>query len=427
MRLPTALRTVSAVLLIGGLTFMVGCDSSTTGPDLSTKTIEGTVTDEDGYGKRAGSVEGAAVTAVGVTGQAETHPLDGSAQTDASGHYELEVSEPTTSVIVRAEGENDFQAQTLVHVGTDGSQSVRAMPMNGETSAEADVYVEARQDGGDAVTKSDVALYVDEELAGEIEEGGTTVAEIAQSIRARVEAEHGYAAESEDGEERAEEGRSNKVAAFATLQSELSASSSADARANAIARVEEAMIEAYTDAGVSADVAAQARLAGHSALDLHVGSAEDSSDALFGLRKRSTIVATTGLARAIEASFEAEGAAQSRLETLAEAHTTLVNELRAATTAEAMAQARADFESTVEAELASEIGVNASTIDSARAEISGAKTTLDSALSIGTSVSGLVGAHATFFNQVTSTLRSQLETSGNAELGASVIALLSVH
>lgn len=427
MRYAEKLQFGIVPLLIAGVTLLAGCDGSTTGPDMSTRTVEGTVTDDEGYGKRAGSVEGVAVTAVSVTAEGSTQPLDGSAETNASGQYELQVTDPSTSMIVRAEGEGDFQAQTLVQMEQEGSGTVQAMPMNGETSAEADVYVEARSDGGSAVTKSDVALYVDQHLAGEIESGGTTVAEVAQSIRAQIEAEHQYAAENTDsGEEKAEEGRSNKVEAFAALESDLAASTSASAQSEALARLESSVMEAYTEAGVSAEVAAQARMSGHSFLRLKTESAQDSSDALFALRKRSKVMASTALARAIEASFQAEGAADSRLQTLAEARSKLIGELRAASSAEAMTQARAEFESTVESELASQIGVTVSAIDSAQTAVSGAKSTLEAALSLGASASSIASAHATFFGNAESTLSSELQSSSNAELAASVVALLAV-
>lgn len=427
MRYAEKLQFVVVPLLIAGVTLLAGCDGSTTGPDISTRTVEGTVTDEEGYSKRAGSVEGAAVTAVSVTAEGTTRPLDGSAETNASGRYELQVTNPSTSMIVRAEGEGDFQAQTLVQMEQEGSGTVQAMPINGETSAEADVYVQARSDGGSAVTKSDVAFYVDQHLAGEIESGGTTVAEVAQSIRAQIEAEHQYAAENSDsGEEKAEEGRSNKVDAFAALESDLAASTSASAQSEALTRLESSVMEAYTEAGVSAEVAAQARISGHSALKLKTESAQDSFDALFALRKRSAVMASGALARAIEASFQVEGAAESRLQTLADARSKLISELRAASSVEAMTRARGEFESTVESELASQIGVTVSAIDSAQTAVSGAKSTLESALSLGASVSTIASAHATFFGNAKSTISSELRSSSNAELAASVIALLAV-
>lgn len=415
-------RAITACLIVAGLA-LTGCDDATTGPETSTRTVEGTVTDEEGYGKRSAAVEGATVTAVSVDAQGRTEALSGTAETDASGHYELQVDGATESMIVMAEGEDDFQARTLVHARGEGT--IGAMPMNAETSAEADVYVEARQDGGSSVTKSDVALYVDEKLAGRIEAGATTTSEVAQSIRARVETQARYVArESDSGEEDAEDARSRRVAAFADLQSDLAASGSAEAESEAITALEQAVLNAHAEAGVSAETSAEARLAAHRAVELRTESAEDSSDAQFTLRKRSRILTSTAVASAIEARFEAQGAAESRIDSLAEARATLIGELETAASAEAMAQAQSQFESTVRSTLAEEIGASSATLESAVSAASSAKSTLDGALSLGASAEVIAEAHATFFGEARSAIESSLSGNADAQFGTEVLVLL---
>ena len=422
-------------LLAAGLA-LIGCDDNTVDPGGESRQVNGRVTNNQGYGKRAADIEGAAVTASSVRADGSLRSLNvtGQATTNAEGEYSIDVEDATEVLIVQAQEGSDFTTRTLVYAG--GQSEVDAMPMTIESKNEADVYVEARSEGeqSNAVTTADVAVYVDQSVAGDIESGATSTAEVAAAIRSASEAEFAYFDEDdEEGDEDSEEFVDDVIEqeqnAFAELQAELSgqATSSTEAQA-AVEAFEEAAANAYLDAGASAETQAKARQSGSAAAVQTSVSADVSSDARLGLKKRAEILAAFATAEAIETSFEAEDASQAQIDALADARTTLIASLRSASNADAMAEAKADYRSAVEAELAETMGVNAAVITTANAEIdAAAETTLDTVLDLVSNVASQVAsAYASFYADAEAAAETSLSSAGasNASLGAQVLVML---
>lgn len=415
------------ILLMAGVG--VGCDS-TVEPEPASRTVEGQATDDEGYGKRADQIEGAVVTAANIQADGSIDSLDATATTSASGQYSLEVTNPTPTIVVKAEKE-DYTAQTLVSFEGTAESTVEAMPINSETSAEADVYVEAKGSGNSQVTTSDVAVYVNKQLAGQVETGAATTAEVAAAVKASVEAEELYLnEESEDtSEEEVEDGRENKVEAFTQLQAALNSASGTEAEASLLTEFEGSVRDAYVEAGASAEASAKAHQSALSAVNLEIGSVEDSTDALFELQQQAEIMAAVATAQAIEASFEANDASEERLQALADARVQLVNDLRTAGTVEVIQTAKTEYQDAVEAELSAEVGVEAAVITETKDALSSILSTLKSVLTLNASVSNLVSAHGTFYTNAESTAVTKFENNGstNAQLGAEVITLLTLQ
>lgn len=401
-----------------------GCDSSVGPEDGTTKSVEGYATDDDGYGKRSGRIEGATVTAANVAADGSTSSLSASTTTNASGAYQIELREPSPVVRIRAE-KDGYQSSTLVYLEGEESSTIAAQPMNAETDAEAEVYVEARSDGGDQVTLADVALYVNQEVSGQIEAGATTASEVATAVHASISSETAYIEESDEtGEEEADARTELKTEAYGELQSDLAAAGS-DGQASIVGSFRAEVRDAYLSANIPVETYAKARQTGHAMISLETQDVESSSDGLFHLRQQSEVVTGAAVAHAIEASFEAHGASQSRLDALADARTQLMSDLRAATSVEAMAQAKADYESSVEGELEGEIDVSSTAIADAEEALSDALATLQAALTLNISAGANAQAHSSYYSTAESTAAASLEASSNAQLGGEVLALLS--
>lgn len=416
-------RVSRIIVLITALS-LTACDSSTGVGGEADATIRGQVTDDAGFGKTAGAVEGALVTASGVRARGNLTQLEGQATTDAEGRFALDVDDASEYVVLTAQ-KGSFRTKALVY--TAGKARVNAMPMTTESHAEADVYVEAREaDGGDdeGITAADVALYVTREVAADIASGRTTTAAVAAAIRAAVDAEREYVAE-EEGEVPDEEIRKEKREAFLRLQADLAASANTSARSEAVEAFQEAVVQAHAAAGVAAETQAKARQAGRAALVKY--SSNITSDARFSLRREAEIVAALATAQAIEAQFEAAGASSARLSALAQARTTLIARLRAAGSSSAIADAQAEYASDVEAELASEMGVNASLLATASTAIALARTSLDVALTTATSARAVAGAYASFYATAETSAEESLTGTAKAGFGATVLTLLSVQ
>lgn len=398
---------------------LVGCDSSTGVNGTADVTLEGRVTDESGFGKAAGvqdNIEGAVVSAANVSAAGSLNQLEGEATTNADGRFTLEVDDAANEMVVVAQ-KGEFASSTMVF--TRGSSSVSTMPLTAESHAEANVFVEARkQDDEDRVTMSDVAVFVTSQVGADIRSGSRSASEVAASLIAEARARTDFVRDKEGADE-ADEARENQNEAFFELQLDLAASANADAEANARERFEEALIQAYTDAGVAIDVQAKARESARAAL-------EQFGSASFEMTKKATLLASLASAHAIEASFEEAGASSARLGALAQARDNLTAELRAASSSSAIAEARADYESSVETELAAEADVEQSVLATATTAMSAARTALTVALTTAGSASAVANAYAAFYTSAEASAATSLEgATTNASLAAHVLAMLS--
>lgn len=422
-------------LLAAGLV-VAGCD---TGVDAESVTqITGQVTDNSSYGgeqnaeapqethQKLASIEGAVVTAARVAADGSTTELDGQATTDTEGNFSIEVSDAPEVVLLKAEGESDFESGVLVYAGNQSS--VQAAPMTSESHAETKVYVEVRSESSseEHVTAADVAAYVDANTAADIEAGATSAANVAAAIHNAVEAEAAYHSE-ESSEIDAGLVANAKKGAYAQLQASLATAADASARAEAIQAFEATLASLYAEAGASAQTQAEGRQAGTSLVIEF--SANASSDAELGLRKKAELLRAYATAQANEAVFEAEGAAQASLDALADARNTLISEIRAATSVEAIIDAKASYKAAVKDELETSFDVDASMIVSAEESTESAFSALEDAfvnldLLLGNAIEASVNAYSTFYAEAQSAAETALEASADAEACATVIVTL---
>lgn len=414
-------QSIGLAAVIALALLITGCDDAT-GPGIDGETtFKGQVTNDAGFGKTAADVEGAVVTASNVAASGSTNRLEGQATTNAEGRFELNAQDAGDEVVLEAT-KNSFTSKAMVY--TEGRTSVSTMPMTTETHGEADVFVEARQqDDEDDVTMSDVAVYVTQEIAAEAAANAQTASNVAATIVAEARTRKDYMREDAGDDDDVEEAREQENRAFVDLQTALSVSTSASAQAAAIEAFEQALIEAYTNAGIDLETQAKARQASRAAVVRFSGSV--SSNVRFHLRKRAEILAALATSEAVEASFRANGATSARLDALQQAQSTFIASLRTATSASAVADAKAEYASKVENELAAEIGVNATTITAADAALSAARTTLELALTTASTARAVARAHATFYTSAEAAARGSFTGNDKATLGAKVLALLS--
>jgi hypothetical protein len=448
-RLFAAVRCVSSVgvllMLAAGL-LLVGCDSGG-GMGAASVEMSGQVTDDQSSGNpstatnnlktQTAGVEGAVVTATSVRTDGSTSALEGEATTEADGSFTVTATGEGSRGLVRlnADGSStDFSSSALVLV--NGRSSVQTQPVTAETNAEADVYVEAKAEGEanshvQGVTVADVALYVNDTTAADINAGATSAGEVASALAASVNAETSTNAEAESGAS-ADALAQGKINAFAQLQSELATASSADARAQAVTSFENTMGTLYTEAGASAESQAESRQAGTSVMIEFSGSA--SSDAAFGLRKHAELLRAEATARAQEAILEAQGASDATISTLEDARATLKSDIRAATTVDAIVSAKSDYEAEVKAQMEATFDVSAATISSAESSIEGSVSTLFTTLSeisdlLGSASETAVDAYGTFYSSAqadaTASFSSSLDSEAEAEAAAEALVYLS--
>lgn len=416
-----------SALLLALFVLTTGCDSAGVDEEEPTEeptmSVEGRATDDSGYSKQMANIEGAVVTAASVAADGSQSALSGQATTDAQGNFRLETEKTSSNVLVLQAENANFSSKVIVY--TAGRQSLRAMPMTAESRAEADVYVEARQQATmGATTVGDVAAYVSAQVASEIEAGQTTAADVAAAVRSSAEAEAKYAEENEP-DVKVADARGQKRKAFVTLQADLAAASDASAQAAAVEAFEAHVARAYEEAGASSEAQAKASLAGRAAL-VQMSSGV-SANARLALQKRAEVLAARAAANALEATFKAKGAADARLNALQAARAQLLTDLRAATTADEIATARASYQTSVESELAAEFDVDAATLTAAQTGLATAKQALSAAVDAAGSGEAVAKAYAAFYASAEASAKASFRANPNAELAATALVLLSAQ
>jgi hypothetical protein len=422
-------------LLILGLGLM-GCDS---GNDVGTVRLEGRVTDAQGYGKTEGvskqetpllqtAIEGAVVTAARIQGNGTLQPLGGQAQTDATGAFSLNVAARSGDLLMLRAEKGSFRSAVLVYVHAGSGGTVRTMPMTAESKAEAEVYVAVRnqddndqEDAGDA-SPALVAAYITASLAAELQAGGLTTAQLATSLQQIARAEAAFVSQAGVSTQALTQARQRQLAAWTALQADLHAATSAQAESNAIANFEASFLEAYTEAGLSAE--ARAKLLQTARLAATRLMAAGSPTARFALRKQAEILSALATTAAIEGSFRAAGVAQSRIDSLVQARAALLASLHAAATTTAIEQARAEYAAVAEAALRATLNMSSQALANLKASLSAARNALQTALSLAGSATAVAEASLAFYGSAESTISNSLQGNARAGLAATVLALL---
>lgn len=442
---PQMLRVGLTLILVAGMA-LVGCDSGG-GVDGSSTTISGTVTTSDTsssdtsttMASKASSkmaVEGATVTAVRVGADGSTSALEGQATTDENGTFTLTVDGTPAVVRLNAEGDSDFSSSVIVQV--DGQSQVQAQPMTAETAAEAEVYVGAKSEDeasnhDEGVTAADVAMYVNETAATDINAGQTQAADVATAIASSVEAESQMNT-SGDGGASAEAVAEAKATLYSNLQSGLATASNAEERAQVVTTFENGMANLFVAAEGSAE--SQARTRQTSTSIMIEFSAEASNQAEMGLRQQAELLRAAATARAEEAIFEAQEAGSSTMDALADARQQLKADIRAATSVSAIVDARSTYQAAVKTQMESAFGVSGPTISAAETEIEGQVTTLFSTLSdIGGVLDGAVetavNAYGSFYENAqasaTTFFEANVDSDATAEAAAEALVFVNAQ
>ncbi len=419
--------SVAALLITGAL---AGCDSGTGGTTGTTQiTVNGNVTDDSGFSKALGRIEGAVVTASEVTATGGVRSLSGEATTDASGSYRLAV-ETTSSPLILSASKVGFDARAIVEHRLSGSGTVNAMPMNEETTTEADVYVEAKSSASASlVSAADVAFYVDSAVAAAVRAGDATTAEIAAAIAAGQKSEREYSEADPEGpqeEEPLRRSEDRQRDSFITLQSALHAAAASSAQTDARTAFEKAFVGATAASGIDASVQAKAMQSGASAMLMVAADANMTAGARLALRKRAEAGVALAVSAAVQAAFEANGGAQATIDALAAAGEALYVSVASAQSETQISAAYGTFAASVEAELAAELGVDILVISGARAALDAAKVTLQTSIEAAADAAAVASAYATFFAAAESSVAGSLSASGNAQLGAEVLTIIAL-
>lgn len=430
--------TLMGALVFGGVACDTGIDNVN---DDESVTVSGRVTDSESSSAKAGQleqkypagsvaeVEGAVVTAMAVNADGSVSTLDGETTTDANGEFSFTVEGEGAidKIRIKANGDSEFESSAIVEV--DGESSVESRPLTAKSHAEAEVYVEAKSEDNaesheEGVTTADVSVFVNPDVAAEINSGSQSAADFGMAIANAVNAQAGYNNQVQAGVDMNAVAVAKKEA-YAQLQTELSAAADAEGRAVAMAAFEEMYLNVFSEAGADLKTQAEFHQTGTSILVESSGDAEGNAEV--GLRKQAELIRSQATALAIEAVFESKGASEATLEALADARTQLVADIKAATTVEAIIDAKSDYKAKVDAETESEFEISSEVRASAETEIESVIGTLKTTIAqLSIFVDGVAEvtaeAFADYYLDSRTNAKTSFESSGMAETEAEAAA-----
>jgi hypothetical protein len=425
MKASRFLTPVAAALVAGSFLF-AGCDSGGSS-EVDEVAISGTLTEDAAYGKRA-EVEGAVVSATSIRsdGSPAAHP--DTAVVAADGSFTIRLRDVSSHVVLEAVGPS-IESRVVVTVEA-GEESETAAPINGESTLEADVFVEAQAASMD-LTLAQIAAFVDARLVAESATSQVDASALASLILKGQEAEEEYVEDREPDErplrEPVDDKRNSDADAREQLQAELAAAASADAQADALSGFNSAFAQGYVDAGLSASMNAEATQARRSALVKFSADANLSAEARAAVEQRADVYVSIATGAAVRTLFVAAGAANVTLDAIDAAIVTLTTSVASAESRTEVDAAFAAFGASIETHLAAELTVPEATIDAALLATATARTALDVAVEAAVDGEAVAQAHKTFYVAAETAASTALSASADAEVAGEIVALVSAR
>jgi hypothetical protein len=181
------------IVLFFILLFAVACSEDNNPVDSGmnssgTSKISGRVDGNQGFSKISSvqGVEGAAVTVARVKADGSLETVsNASVQTDAEGKFtvETDVENEDHLVVVATKGSSEWKA--VVSAEVKHNTTVYCPPMSDETTAEAEVYAEAKVEGKtNIVFYSEIQTYVDSDVAAEMKSDANLKTQIVAALEA---------------------------------------------------------------------------------------------------------------------------------------------------------------------------------------------------------------------------------------------------
>lgn len=359
-----------------------------------------------------------------------------SASVDAQSKFQLDLSaEAGQDLLLAIEDETSGRLGAVL-VESTGDMSLTSVPIDSETTFEADVFVELRASGqwdDSSMSQSYIRSQIEARTAAEAEasadyeatvrETASAMAESMMAFKARLE----YEAQAEVAA-RMEQAHAALLEAQQAFDARIASrgESTVQAADEAFAR---AYFEAYVEAGFTAEAVAEAVVAAQASAEAQGEATVDAGERSMELFKAQLV----GFAN--EAQLRAAGLTESAVQASIDAHAQLMLSLEAAyssgtESAEAVAQAWTDYRAQIEAELEASASIAETLLTELVAESEEAVASFEAAASEAASgeavAQAMVSARAELVSEANLGLLTLAgQSSAEAEATLEVIALLA--
>lgn len=415
---------IASVLLIFTV---LSCSDSSTGVDSNDQKaiINGSVEGESSQGKTLAEKSnhaGRTVSAAQITSNGSVEVIEGTeTETDASGNFSVEVDAAAANhIAVVAEGAAG-QTTAFVAAEMENNNSYTVKPLNAESTAETSIYAEvvARGDA-DIVQKADIDLLVSHEAATEINSGNTSAAEIAAAFSNNAEARSEFYSEFSSSSN-LESALESITEAHIQYTHDLDESGSFDE--GAFETFMNTTIQAYADAGIGASGAAKLFHLQTEVLLKSINSV--SADVENSVRASSSMMASIALDSAVRAHAESSSVSEATLDAIVNAGTELKTSVESSSgVSSEISGAFGTYHQDIRTAFENDGSVESLIIVAVDTEINaagGAKLDFENSLSSLLQLTSVVSIYTDFSAEVQSSVETQSELLGDAEVGADVI------
>lgn len=414
----------------------ISCSDDSTGIDESSATINGSVESSSSSQQdkaTSNSNEGVVITAARVTSSGTLETI-GETETNASGNFSLDVNTDVANHIVITAQTEVGEMKGYLSEAVQNGHSYTLKPINTESSAETEIYTELVAEGNaDLVQKSEVDMTVTSEVAAKIQSSNSAAAEIAAGLTNYAEAKAEFLADMGESEVDAKlnQAADAKTEAQFHYEAELAGSSSVNEKETAFDTFLEAYLTAYTEAEFEHEsIAKLAHMRVNVIQNTFSSASADVEDVIYA---STSLFAALAVDAAARTNAEASGMSDASVSAIADAGTSLKNEIK--TSANASADVEAAFQTyheevrqAMENDSSTEAGVILE-IDSEINVSGGSKAVFNSALSNVISVNLLSDVYMSFTNSIESNVDGKSDSLGelNAEAIANLFILINLN
>ena len=349
--------------------------------------------------------------------------------TDVNGSFTVETNMSGAQNLVVVATKSTSQWKAVVYSEVKSNSTVYCQPVNTQTTAHADVYSQMVVSGqANTVSSADLQMYLTSFVAAQINSSTTAKSQFASCLttesQVRTQASsHTYFGISSSQLQTIENARAQASVAFqSSLNSHAESQSSA---AQDFRAYQQACIAAYSSASVKLET--YAKLLRVSSRAYITQSTQLSSSAYFSASQSINAYLAVALRSAVESKFQEAGASSAQISTVTNAGVALSTSIASATAISQMNDAYVQYHNSVVAQLKLVLSAYASLIDSIDASINGgtgAKATLNTAISGTFSATLYINAYTSFYNALATTVQTTLTGASSTQLSSATELLI---
>lgn len=430
------------ILLLSSSLLLISCNDNVSGTSQNNQPskVKGRVANSSSSGAAknasATSLSGMTVILAQVQSDGSLKTVStANATTQADGSFVVSTDlDGVNNLIVEATTSGGTTYEAIVDATVHHGMTVTAPPLNSQTTTQSEVYQKITAQGqASAVSSADIELYIDAKTSASVWGNSQAIASLASAIIARDKARADILSSTavNASKQQIQTIDKAKMTAAADLQTAINAANSDTTKIDdAYKTYDDAVIKAYTNAGLTMNDYIDVDRAGNSA---YVNAASSlTTQAQFTIKQNASLILANAMKKEAQIQFQAAGASQSEIDNVNQASDQLQTDIRNATNISGIVAAFTTFHDSLKASLKTTMSAQASAIDTIDTDINaqnGFKAKLESAISGVNNASIIATAYAAYLTSVQTDVKSALSTASqtNIDVATKVLTMINIE